>query len=58
MTLAGAIVALVAWLVLTFLVPVGLGIVHVLLAVGVLLLIRWWALRDGTAAAGAVKPGR
>ena len=45
LTLVGAIVALVAWILTTFMVPVGLGIVHLLLAAGVLLLIRWWALR-------------
>jgi len=43
--LLGAIIALLFWFVATFLVPVGLGIVHVLLALGVVLLIRWWALR-------------
>ncbi len=45
LTLVGAIVALLLWLLLTFLVPVGLGIVHLLLATGVVLLIRWWALK-------------
>jgi len=44
MTLVGAIVALVAWFVLTFLVPTGIGLVHLLLAAGVLLFIRWYAL--------------
>lgn len=48
-TLAGAIVALALWFLLTFAVPVGLGIVHVLLAAGVVLLIRWWALRPPAA---------
>lgn len=43
--LVGAVVALVAWVVLTFIIPPGLWIVHVLLAAGVILLIRWWALR-------------
>jgi len=43
--LIGAIVALAAWFVLTFLITPGLGIVHVLLAAGVVLLIRWWALK-------------
>jgi hypothetical protein len=46
LTLAGAVIALALWLVTTFVVPVGLGIIHLLLAVGVLLLIRWWALLD------------
>ena len=44
-TFLAALVSLGAWVVLTFVVPVGLGIVHVLLALGVVLLIRWWALR-------------
>ncbi|MEZ4457681.1 MAG: hypothetical protein R2882_14205 [Gemmatimonadales bacterium] len=44
-TLAGAIIALVAWFLVTFVVKVGLGITHLLLVIGVVLLIRWWALR-------------
>jgi hypothetical protein len=47
LTLAGAILALALWILTTFLIPVGLGIVHLLFAAGVVLLIRWWALRDG-----------
>ena len=47
-TLAGAIIALIVWFVGTFVVPVGLGIIHVLLAVGMVLLIRWWALRPAS----------
>jgi hypothetical protein len=43
--LIGAIVALVLWFAGTFVRPVGLGIIHLLLAIGVVLLIRWWALR-------------
>lgn len=46
LNLAGAIVALAVWFLATFLVPVGLGIVHLLLAAGVVLWIRWWALRE------------
>ena len=45
LTLLGAIVALSVWLLTTFIIPVGLGIVHLLLAVGAVLLIRWWALK-------------
>ena len=47
--LFGAIVAFVAWFLATFLIPVGLGIVHLLLAAGVVLLVRWWALREPVA---------
>jgi hypothetical protein len=35
---------LVVWLVFTFIVPVGLGIVHALLGISVALLMRWWVL--------------
>ena len=44
-TLAIAIVCLAAWIVLGFVVPIGIGAVHLLLAIGTLLLVRWWALR-------------
>ena len=40
------IVCLVVWIALTFLAPVGLGIVHVLLGAGVLLLIRGWVEKE------------
>jgi hypothetical protein len=43
--LIGAIVALLFWILVVFILPVGLGIVHLLLAVAVGLLIRWWALK-------------
>lgn len=43
-TLVAAVISLVIWFVTTFVVPVGLGLVHILLALGVVLLIRWWAL--------------
>lgn len=51
--LIGALVLIVAWFVLTFLMPVGLGIVHLLLALGVVLFMRWWALRDEPPVGGA-----
>ena len=41
-----AVVLLVAWVILGFIVPVGIGAVHLLLAVGATFLVRWWALRD------------
>lgn len=40
LTLAVALVALVAWIVLGFVVPVGSGWVHLLLALAMILLIR------------------
>jgi len=45
-SLLGALVALALWVLGTFIVPVGLGLVHVLLAIGVVLLVRWWALKS------------
>lgn len=43
-TLLAALACLALWFVLTYIVPAGLGLVHVLLGVGVALLIRWWVL--------------
>jgi hypothetical protein len=40
-----AIVSLAAWAVLTFVTGPQPGAVHLLLALGAILLIRWWALR-------------
>lgn len=37
-----AVVLLVAWVVLGFLMPVGIGAVHLLYAAGTTLLVRWW----------------
>jgi hypothetical protein len=45
LTLAIALVSLVAWAVLVFGVQVAAGVVHLLLALGVTLMVRWWALR-------------
>ena len=41
-----ALACLVAWAVLVFAVAVTAGPVHLLLAIGVTLLVYWWALRD------------
>ena len=41
-----ALASLVLWVVLAYLRPVGLGIVHLLLVAGAVLLIRWWAKKD------------
>ena len=45
MTLILAIVSLVAWALLTFGVGPHSGAIHLLLALGTTLLVRWWALR-------------
>ena len=42
---AGAICVLL-WVVLTFVAPVGLGVIHVLLGAGVLAWIRGWVDRE------------
>jgi hypothetical protein len=45
LNLFAAIACLALWVLVTFIRPVGLGVVHLLLAAGAVLLIRWWALR-------------
>jgi hypothetical protein len=40
-----AVLSLVAWAILAFGIAVHSGAVHLLLAVGTTLLVRWWALR-------------
>lgn len=37
-----AVALLLAWVVFGFLVPVGVGAVHLLYAAGATLLVRWW----------------
>jgi len=44
-TLLAALGSLLAWVVLVFLVGATAGAVHLLLALGSTLLVRWWALR-------------
>lgn len=44
MSLAAGVASLLLWVVLAFVVPVASGVVHLLLAAGVVLLIRWYAL--------------
>jgi len=44
-TLVASIACLGAWVLLAYVRPVGLGVVHLLLAAGAALWIRWWALR-------------
>ncbi|MEO6066924.1 MAG: hypothetical protein ABJB33_00185 [Gemmatimonadota bacterium] len=45
LTLLAAVTSLVAWVVFAFILKVGSGAIHLLLAVGATLLVRWWALR-------------
>jgi hypothetical protein len=44
-TLLIALVSLAAWAVITFGVNLRSGVIHLLLALGTTLLVRWWALR-------------
>jgi hypothetical protein len=44
-TLLAAVLSLLAWVVLVFFTPVSAGAIHLLLALGSTLLVRWWALR-------------
>lgn len=46
LTLLAALACLVLWFVFTFVVPAGLGVVHVLLGAGSVLLVRWWVVRN------------
>lgn len=45
LTLLAAVMSLVAWVIFAFILKVGSGAIHLLLAVGATLLVRWWALR-------------
>ena len=45
-SLVASVVCLLLWAVLTFVRPIGLGIVHILLAVGAVLFVRWWGLKS------------
>jgi len=45
LTLIAAIVSLLAWITLVFSSSVSAGAIHLLLALGTTLLVRWWALR-------------
>jgi hypothetical protein len=44
LSLVVAVVALVLWAALTATLPVSAAAVHLLLALGTTLLVRWWAL--------------
>ena len=45
LTLLAAVGSLITWIVLLFFTPVTAGAIHLLLALGTTLLVRWWALR-------------
>ncbi len=44
LTLATSMVCLVAWVLVAFVTPVGIGQIHLLLGAGVTLFVRWYAL--------------
>lgn len=44
-TLALALLSLVLWIIFAFVLPVGIGAIHVLFALGATLLVRWYALK-------------
>jgi len=48
LNLLGALVALLVWVVVTFVFPLGPAgaILHLLLGVAGVLAVRWWALRN------------
>lgn len=50
-TLLAAVASLAAWVVFAFILKVGAGAINLLLAVGGVLLVRWWALRAPSAGA-------
>ncbi len=44
--LVSGLVCLIVWVMLTFVTPVGLGVAHVLLGAGMLLVIKGWVEGD------------
>lgn len=46
LTLVVALAALLTWASVLLLTPVATGLIHLLLALGATLLVRWWALRE------------
>lgn len=44
--IAFGLICLAVWVFFTFIAPAGLGIVHLLLAAGVILIIRGWVALD------------
>ena len=46
LTLLAAVLSLVCWVLFAFVFPVGVGAIHLLLAIGTTLLVRWYALKN------------
>ena len=53
--LIAGLILLLVWVVFTFITPAGLGIVHLLLAAGVLLFMRGWVALDAATDSAAAK---
>lgn len=47
--LFGGLACLAAWLLLTFVMPAGSGLVHLLLGIGLVSLVVWWGKRPAGA---------
>jgi hypothetical protein len=45
LSLIVAVLSLILWIVFAFIVPVGIGAIHLLFALGATLLVRWYALK-------------
>jgi hypothetical protein len=45
-TLLGALFCIALWILFGFVRPIGLGVIHLLLPIGMVLLIRWYATRS------------
>ena len=45
LTLLGSLLCLAGWIAFGFVRPIGLGVVHLLWAVSIVLWIRWYALK-------------
>ena len=46
LNLVSALFALALWVIFTFIRPIGLGVVHLLLGAGAVLWVMWWATRE------------
>ena len=50
--LFGGLASLAAWILLTFVVPAGTGMTHLLLGTGLVAIVVWWGKRPPTPAPG------